>query len=107
MYNEIIFTTFEDAKKARKMLSNIYKDVKLGFATHNIEEPYPKVYIVIDEILDYLYNSDISCKLIKHKGSDDTKHGYILGRHIGIYEYVNDEPSKGFIFEEPIAIPCS
>lgn len=105
MYSEIIFTTFEDAKKARKMLSNVYKDVKLGFATHNIEEPYPKVYIVIDEILDYLYNSDISWKLIKHKGSDDTKHGYILGRHIGIYEYVNDEPSKGFIFEEPMRVP--
>ena len=106
MYNEIIFTTFEDAKKARTMINNIYKDIKLNFAIHGIDDPHPKVYIVIDEIIDHLINSDISWKLIKHKNANDTKHCYILGRHIGIYEYVNDEPSKGFIFEEPMRVPA-
>ena len=106
MYSEIIFTTFDDAVKARKMINNFYKKVKLGFASFNVEEPYPKVYIVIDEMLDHLYNSDISWKLVKHKSADNVRYGYILGRHIGIYEYVNDEPSKGFVFEEPIVIPA-
>lgn len=94
-YSDIIFKTFEDAKKARKILINI-----LNYAKN---KDFKQHFISVSDMIYNLDDSGIDYKVIKATPNPYNKDNerYAWFKKPGIYEFKNDHPEEGYIFEDP------
>ena len=97
-YSDFVFTSFEDAKKARNLLMECLKNAKLI-------APKLKHFISIADMYGNLYGNDISYRTIKESSKtienepDNSRYGWF--KKPGIYEFKNGCPEEGYIFEDP------